>query len=64
MKTSRPTVHVWNGRRYYTAVYADVARDISCVLCHNSHPDSARNNFRGGDVLGGFVVRVDLEEAN
>lgn len=57
-------VEVVDGRRYYTAVYADVARDISCVLCHNSHPDSARDNFRGGDVLGGFVVRVALENKN
>jgi hypothetical protein len=49
------------GRRYFTAVYADMAASESCVGCHNRNPDSPRKDFKPGDVIGGLVVRVPLE---
>jgi len=49
------------GRRYFTAVYPDVALVPSCVECHNQRPDSPKNDFKLGDVMGGIVVRVPLE---
>jgi hypothetical protein len=49
------------GRRYFTAVYADVASVPSCVECHNAHPKSTKKDFKVGDVIGGIVVRVPLE---
>ncbi|CAA0114129.1 Uncharacterised protein [BD1-7 clade bacterium] len=49
-----------NGQQVFTAIYADVASSNSCINCHNKHPDSARNDFVGGDVLGGFVVNIKL----
>ena len=49
------------GRRYFTAVYADVASVEACVNCHNQHKDSPKKDFKVGDVVGGLVVRVPLE---
>jgi hypothetical protein len=49
------------GRRFLTAVYADVAVAPACVSCHDAHPDSPRHDFKVGDVMGGVVVRVPLE---
>ena len=49
------------GRWYFTAVYADVAVNESCVTCHNQLKDSPRKDFKRGDVMGGVVVRVALE---
>jgi hypothetical protein len=49
------------GRRYFTAVYADVAVVPSCAECHNKHKDSPRRDFKTGDVIGGIIVRVPLE---
>jgi hypothetical protein len=51
------------GRRYLTAVYADAAVAPACVTCHNEHRDSPRKDFKLGDVMGGIVVRVPLDDA-
>lgn len=48
------------GQRYFTAVYPDKAVSQACVKCHNAHPDSPRNDFKLGDVMGGVVVRIPL----
>lgn len=45
-------------KSYFTAVYADVAVAPACVDCHNSHPDSPREDFKVGDVMGGVVIRI------
>jgi hypothetical protein len=49
------------GRRYFTAVYPDVALSTACVDCHNQHPASPRKDLKVGDVMGGVLVRVPLE---
>jgi hypothetical protein len=49
------------GRRYFTAVYPDRAVGPTCASCHNAHPQSPRQDFKTGDVMGGIVVRVPLE---
>jgi hypothetical protein len=49
------------GRRYFTAVYPDRAIVPACVQCHNRHPNSPKNDFKPGDIMGGIVVRVPLE---
>lgn len=48
-------------RKFFTAVYADVAVAEACVACHNEHKDSPRKDFKLGDVLGGIVVRIPLD---
>ena len=49
------------GRRYFTAVYAEVATVSACADCHNRNPGSPKKDFKLGDVMGGLVVRVPLE---
>jgi hypothetical protein len=51
---------VLGDRRFFTAVYADVAVAPACIECHNKHKDSPRSDFKMGDVMGGVVVRIQL----
>ena len=51
-----------SGRRSLVAVYADVANVEACVACHNSHPKSPKRDFKLGDVMGGVVIRLFMEE--
>lgn len=48
------------GKKYFTAVYADVAVAPACVTCHNDHKDSPRTDFKIGDVMGGVVIRIPM----
>jgi hypothetical protein len=49
------------GKKYFTAVYADVAVADACIDCHNDHTDSPRTDFKLGDVMGGVVLRIPME---
>ena len=49
------------GKKYFTAVYADVAVSPACVKCHNNHDDSPKTDFSLNDVMGGVVIRVPVE---
>jgi hypothetical protein len=49
------------GKRYFTAVYADVAIADACIDCHNDHTESPRTDFKLGDVMGGVVLRIPME---
>jgi hypothetical protein len=48
------------GKRYFTAVYPDIAVAQACASCHNGHRDSPRTDFKVGDVMGGVVIRIPL----
>jgi hypothetical protein len=48
------------GKKYYTAVYADIAVAPACVTCHNEHKDTPKNDFKIGDVMGGVVIRIPI----
>lgn len=48
------------GKKYFTAVYADVGVAQACIDCHNEHKDSPRTDFDLGDVMGGVVIRIPL----
>lgn len=48
------------GKKYFTAVYADVAISPACVKCHNNHDDSPRTDFALNDVMGGVVIRLPM----
>jgi len=50
------------GQTYLTAVYADTAVADACVSCHNDHKDSPRTDFELGDVMGGVVIRIPIED--
>lgn len=49
------------GKKYFTAVYADIAVASPCVGCHNNHKDTPKKDFKLGDVMGGVVIRIPLE---
>jgi len=53
------TEETLGNKKYFTAVYADVAVADACVQCHNEHKDSPRTDFKKGDVMGAVVVRVE-----
>ena len=55
------TEETLGGKKYFTAVYADVGVAPVCVSCHNEHKDSPRRDFKLGDVMGGVVIRIPLE---
>ena len=55
------TEETLGGRKYFTAVYADVGVAPVCVTCHNEHKDSPRRDFKLGDVMGGVVIRIPLD---
>ena len=48
------------GKKYFTAVYPDMAVAPACVTCHNGHKDTPKTDFELGDVMGGVVIRVPM----
>ncbi len=52
---------VLGGKKYFTAVYADVAVAKVCASCHNKHKDSPKTDFKVGDVMGGVVIRIPMK---
>jgi hypothetical protein len=51
---------VLGDKKYFTAVYPDVAVSMACVKCHNKHEDSPRSDFKTNDVMGGVVIRLPM----
>lgn len=49
------------GKKYFTAIYADVAVAQACVSCHNDHTDTPKSDFKLGDVMGAVVIRIPLD---
>ncbi|HWG97136.1 MAG TPA: DUF3365 domain-containing protein [Nitrospira sp.] len=43
-------------RRYFKAIFADRAVSMTCVICHNSHPLSAKRDYKLHDVMGGIII--------
>lgn len=58
------TEETLGGKKYFTAVYPDIAIAAACVKCHNNHDDSPRTDFKEGDVMGGVVIRIPLTASN
>lgn len=54
------TEETLGGKKYFTAMYADVAVAQACINCHNAHKDSPRSDFKLGDVMGGVVIRIPV----
>lgn len=43
-------------RRYFKAIFADRAVSMTCITCHNSHPLSAKRDYKLHDVMGGIII--------
>ena len=54
----RPYIkHTKVGRKkYFQAIYPDIAVTRGCVNCHNGHPSSPKKDFVLDDVMGGILV--------
>ena len=55
------TTETLGGQKYFTAVYPDIGVAPVCVSCHNAHPDTPRDDFKLGDVMGGVVIRIPVD---
>lgn len=51
---------ILDGKKYLTAIYADVGVSSACINCHNGHEDTPKTDFELGDVMGGVVLRLPL----
>ncbi|MBE9029783.1 DUF3365 domain-containing protein [filamentous cyanobacterium LEGE 11480] len=55
------------GKKYYSAIYPDIAVADACVSCHNDHPVHKERHadkvFKKGDVMGGVVINLPLKGA-
>jgi hypothetical protein len=49
-------------KKFFQAVYADKAISSSCIMCHNAHPLSPKRDFVMGNVMGGIVITIPLED--
>lgn len=49
-------------KRYFKAIYADIAVSKSCVNCHNAHPLSSKRDREVGDVMGGIIISFPVPE--
>lgn len=56
------TEETLGNKKYFTAVYADVAVADACIQCHNDHKDSPRTDFKKNDVMGAVVIRLELSK--
>ncbi len=56
------TTEKLGGKSYFTAVYPDIAVAPVCVSCHNDHKDSPRRDFKIGQVMGGVVIRIPVDQ--
>ncbi len=48
-------------KKYFQAIYADLATSQDCVSCHNQHQAEGDTPFKLGDVLGGLIVTLPVE---
>lgn len=52
------------GKKYFSAIYPDIAVAEACVTCHNNHPIHKERYpdkiFKLGDVMGGVVINLPL----
>jgi len=48
------------GKKYFTAMYPDIAVTPACVTCHNEHRDTPRRDFKLGDMMGAVMIRIDF----
>ena len=47
-------------KRFFKAIYADLAVSEACVNCHNAHILSSKRDYKHGDVMGGIIISFPL----
>ena len=48
-------------KKYFQAIYPDIAVTRGCVNCHNGHPASPKKIFELDDVMGGMLVSFSIK---
>ena len=48
-------------KKYFQAIYPDIAVTRGCVNCHNGHPGSPKKDFVLDDVMGGILVSFPIK---
>ncbi|WP_299551274.1 DUF3365 domain-containing protein [Seonamhaeicola sp.] len=51
-KDQKPQFFYEEEQKLYTAMFADLASAGACVTCHNEHPQTAKSDWKLGDVMG------------
>jgi methyl-accepting chemotaxis protein len=51
-----------NNHQIVRVAIADTMTAQACVNCHNSHPDTPKNNWQLGDVRGVLEVSIDIQD--
>jgi hypothetical protein len=49
-------------KKFFQAIYADKAINTTCASCHNAHPLSPKRDFQVGDLMGGVVITIPIEQ--
>ena len=49
-------------KKFFQSIYADKGITQACISCHNSHPLSPKRDFKVGDLMGGVVITIPLDE--
>ena len=49
-----------DGRLMFRAAFADFMSEKACVECHNTHPNTPKNNWKLGDARGVIEVTLPL----
>ncbi len=49
-----------SGRPHFQAIYARVAIEQSCVVCHSELAGKSAAPYKVGDVLGGLIITLPL----
>ena len=53
---------VTSGRkRFFQAIYPDIAVSPACITCHNGHRLSPKRDFKLNDVMGGIAITIPLD---
>ncbi|WP_282048686.1 c-type heme family protein [Maribacter aquivivus] len=50
--TQEPKFFYDESQELHTAMFADLASAQACVTCHNEHPQTAKTDWKLGDVMG------------
>ena len=48
-------------KKYFKAIYADIAVSKACINCHNTHILSGKRNRKVGDVMGGIIISFPID---
>lgn len=54
-------IDTMKGKAVMRVLMADRASAPSCTVCHNTHPDSPRHDFKLHDVIGGLEVIIPID---